>query len=186
MVDLNLNKMIKTFERKEKIQGEVLEQKRILVRYCSKAIKETHSRKISSAKQLVKKVEAGLKKMRTYRNEFTAHIEHIEQEYVEAVLLLCVVEKKKCPMPESLKVSDVSYLNGLMDVIGELRREMLDLLRKDKYKEAERFFNAMERLYESTEPIQFSGSIVPNFRRKQDVARRQIEQARSEILYAKR
>ena len=47
-------------------------------------------------------------------------------------------------------------------------------------------FDAMEKIYEAVEPFQFSNSILPNFRRKQDVARRQIEQARSEILYSKR
>lgn len=186
MIKLNLNRMIRDFEKKEKIQGKVLEQKRTLVRYCSKAIKEIHRRKIKEAKKLIKNVETGLKKMKRYKSEFSSHIEHIEQEYAEAVLLLCVVEDKKCPIPETLKVSDISYLNGLLDAVGELRREMLDLLRDGKYEEAGRFFNAMEALYEAVESFQFSGSILPGFRRKQDVARRQIEQARSEILYAKR
>lgn len=183
---MNFERMIKEFEKKEKQQTEILEQKRALVRDCSKAIKEIHRRKLKSAKELIKNVEDGLKKLNNLREEFEVHIEHIEQEYTEAVILLEVVENEKISSPEKLKVSDVSYLNGLMDIVGELRREMLDLLRKDNYKEAERMFDAMETIYESVEPIQFSNSIIPNFRRKQDVARRQIEQARSEILYSKR
>ncbi len=186
MIDFNLERMIKEFEKKEKQQTEVLEQKRALVRDCSNAIKEIHRRKLTNAKNLIKNVEQGLKKMKKFKTEFKVHIEHIEQEYVEAVVLLEIVENKKCSSPKKLKVSDVSYLTGLMDIVGELRREMLDLLRKDNYKEAERMFNAMEKVYESVEPVQFSNSIVPGFRRKQDVARRQIEQARSEILYSKR
>ena len=185
-MDLDLNRMIKEFEKKEKQQTEILEQKRALVRDCSNAIKETHRRKLNTAKKLITNVKNGLKKLKNYEKEFGVHIEHIEQEYTEAVLLLEIVEKKKCSSPKKLNVSDVSYLNGLMDIVGELRREMLDLLRKDKYTEAERMFNEMERIYESVEPVQFSNSIVPGFRRKQDVARRQIEQARSEILYSKR
>ncbi|MCC7552850.1 hypothetical protein KO317_04275 [Candidatus Micrarchaeota archaeon] len=186
MIDMNLNKMIKEFEKKEKEQTEVLEQKRALVRDCSNAIKEIHRRKLEPAKKLITNVEEGLKKLKKYEKDFAVHLEHIEQEYTEAIVLLEIVETKNCSPPTKLKVSDISYLNGLMDVIGELRREMLDLLRKDNYKEAERMFDAMEKIFESVEPVQFSNSIVPGFRRKQDVARRQIEQARSEILYSKR
>ncbi len=186
MINMNLDKMIKEFEKKEKQQTEVLEQKRALVRDCSKAIKEIHRRKINSAETLIKNVEKGLKKLNKCKEEFAVHTDHIEQEYVEAVVLLEIVKNKKCSSPEKLKVSNVAYLNGLMDIVGELRREMLDLLRKDKYKDAERMFDSMEKIYESVELIQFSNSIIPNFRRKQDVARRQIEQARSEILYSKR
>ena len=51
--------------------------------------------------------------------------------------------------------------------------------------EAERYFELASGIYEELLPIRFSNSLLPNFRKKQDVARSQVEQARSELVRAK-
>jgi translin len=76
------------------------------------------------------------------------------------------------------------YLLGLCDLVGELRREMLEMLKKGKKKEAEKYFELMSGIYDELMPIRFSNSLLPNFRKKQDVARGQVEQARSELVRA--
>jgi len=59
---------------------------------------------------------------------------------------------------------------------------MYEALRKNNRKEAEEFFAMMEAIYDELLPLRFSNAILPDFRRKQDVARIQIEQARGELL----
>ena len=48
--------------------------------------------------------------------------------------------------------------------------------------EAEHYFKEMNALYDNVMVLNYSGSIVGSLKPKQDAARRQVEQARSEIL----
>ena len=59
---------------------------------------------------------------------------------------------------------------------------MYESLRHGKKKDAEGYFQMMEGIYDALLPLRFSNSVLPEFRRKQDVARIQIEQARGELL----
>ena len=59
---------------------------------------------------------------------------------------------------------------------------MLESLKAGDTESAKYLFDSMSAIYESTLPIRFSSSLLPNFKRKQDVARAQVEQARSELL----
>jgi len=63
-----------------------------------------------------------------------------------------------------------------------LKREMYESIRKNKKKDAEKYFALMEEIFDALLPLRFSNAILPEFRRKQDVARIQIEQARGELL----
>src|SRR3989338_3016730 len=85
---------------------------------------------------------------------------------------------------EELGMPFEPWLLGCCDVVGEFRREMLEMLKAGKKKEAEKYFGMMEAVYDELVPIRFSNSLLPNFRKKQDVARGQVEQARSEIVRA--
>ncbi len=107
---------------------------------------------------------------------------HIMQEYSEARILLFAIEKKDLPGSDELGVTPEAYLSGLLDCMGELKREMYESLRKGKRKDAEYFFSLMEKIYDELLPLKFSNALLPDFRRKQDVARIQIEQARGELL----
>ena len=69
-----------------------------------------------------------------------------------------------------------------MDVVGELKRESLISLRNNNTDEAKRYFSFMEYIYDATRSIRFAEAILPGFRKKQDVARIQIENAGSDIL----
>jgi len=185
VMEINFDSIIPILEKKESEQVEILHLKRSLVRDCSKAIKQIHHGKIEEAEVLINKVGEALGTMEDLDHDFLKHVSHVEQEYVEAMLLLNLVKNEPLMTYQELKVGYLSYLTGMMDLVGELKRLMLNQLRKDLYAEAEQTFTAMEDLYESTEPIQFSNSLLPGFRVKQDAARRQVERARSEIVHAK-
>ena len=96
--------------------------------------------------------------------------------------MLSAIELKKIPGYGKLKVPHIPYLNGLLDAIGELKREMYESLRRGNKHEAEFYFRMMEEIYDELLPLRFSNSVLPEFRKKQDSARHQIEQARGELL----
>jgi translin len=137
----------------------------------------------------LKEAEEGLERISSYADKFPAQINHIMQEYAEAQIVLSAVELKKIPSFTKLGVAEVPYLLGLLDAVGELRRETYELrremyesLRRGNKHEGEFYFKMMEEIYDELLPLRFSNAVLPEFRRKQDVARQQIERSRGELL----
>nr|AIE93887.1 translin family protein [uncultured marine thaumarchaeote AD1000_41_B03] len=80
-----------------------------------------------------------------------------------------------------MRVSKESYVLGLLDSIGELKRLMLDNIRKDQLTEASRIFTVMENLYLILYPFAMFDKIVKEARRKLDVNRSLVEESRAII-----
>jgi translin len=104
-----------------------------------------------------------------------------EQELVEVLSFLAIVEKKQIPSLSALKVSNESYVLGLLDCIGELKRLVYDNIRNRKSKEAERIFKIMENLYLNLYPFAIYDKLIHEVRRKLDVNRILVEDARTAI-----
>lgn len=175
----------KELEAREKLQDRMLVLNREMVRSCATAIKEIHAGNADNAEEILKQVGAKIKTI-SDADGFTGISSPIYQEYCEAAVLLALIKRKSVPGHEELRIPFVPYLNGLLDCVGELRREMLEALRRGDHAQAGYFFDAMSGIYELLLPLKYSRSILPEFRRKQDVARIQVENARSELLLARR
>lgn len=181
-LDLGIDRISKMLSEKEKKLDVVLAQSRTIVRSCSNAIKAMHAYDMKTAKGHLKDAEEALKALSPYSSQFPGHLNHIFQEYAEAQIVLSAIEQKKIPGYGRLKVPEIPYLLGLLDAVGELKREMYESLRRGNKHEAEFYFRMMEEIYDELLPLRFSNSVLPEFRKKQDSARHQIEQARGELL----
>jgi len=179
-LDLGIDGMISQLEKLEKEQDEVLSSSREIIRFCSKGIKALHAGEIEEGRKNVAEAE---KRLAMFKGSSFVHIlNQSYQEVCEAKLLLAVIEGEKIPTHTELGLPFEMYLTGLCDLVGELRREMLEMLKSGKKKEASYYFDMMNAIYEELVPLRFSNSLLPNFRKKQDVARMQVEQARSELV----
>ncbi len=181
-LNIGIDEIEKKLFKREKQFDEVLSENRKLVRFCSNAIKALHAHDLKDAKANLNQAEKGLKALSKNYDEFPSHLDHVYQEYSEACIVLSVIESRKIPSYVDLKVPEIPFILGLLDATGELKREMYQSLRHRKKKDAEFYFTMMEEIYDCLLPLRFSNSILPDFRRKQDVARIQIEQARGELL----
>lgn len=181
-LDIGINRIAKMLSEKEKKLDIVLAENRKVVRSCSNAIKAMHAYDMKTAKAHLKEAEGALDSLKPYAGEFPGQLNHIYQEYAEAQIVLSAIELKKIPGYAKLKVPEVPYLLGLLDAIGELKREMYESLRRGNKHEAGFYFKMMEEIYDELLPLRFSNSVLPEFRKKQDSARHQIEQARGELL----
>ena len=177
-------KIVKELEGREREQDGILGSVREIIRHCANGIKLVHAGEVKRAKAEIAQAE---KKIAPFSKteKFGYLLAQPRQEIAEARLLLAAVEGKELPGWEELKMPFEPYLLGICDLVGELRREMLEMLKKGRIKEAERYFELMGGIYDELLPIRFSNSLLPNFRKKQDVARSQTEQARSELVRAK-
>jgi translin len=179
---LGIDLIDKKLRKKEEDFDKVMLRNRKIVRSCSNSIKSMHAYDLKEAKKHLKEAEKELKVILPYADKFPSQLNHVLQEYAEAQIVLSAIEKKKIPSFGELKINEISYLNGLLDAVGELKREMYESLRRGNRNEAKQYFKMMEQIYDELLPLRFSNAILPEFRRKQDVARMQIENARGELL----
>ena len=170
----------KNLEKTNSKREFLIKNNRETVILCSQAIISIHKNDLSLAKKKILKAKAELIKLR--QKTSGALIRYIitpEQELVEAVSLLAVIEGKEIPSVKSLKVSDESYILGLLDCIGELKRQVIDNIRVGDSKRASDLFDTMENLYLLLYPFASYDKIVKEARRKLDVNRMLVEETRS-------
>lgn len=154
-------------------------------RFCSWAIIQVHrgnlgqaSKTLSEAKQCLDQLESLL----------TDHAELPQfgqvlvafQEYAEARLVFEMKKSGKVASLRDVGTNSTAYLLGMLDFVGELRRMTLDALRKGKAEQAQELLSTMERVYEDLMALDRT-SILPNFRRKLDAARRILETTRGDV-----
>ena len=170
----------KNLEKTNSKREFLIKNNRETVILCSQAIISIHKNDLSTAKKKIIKAKSELTKLK--QKTSGALIRYIitpEQELVEAVSLLAVIEAKEIPSVKSLKVSDESYILGLLDCIGELKRQVIDKIRVGESKQATNLFEIMENLYLLLYPFASYDKIVKEARRKLDVNRILVEETRS-------
>lgn len=177
-----ISEAIKALEKQEKAQDKLLVESRLFIRKVSLAVKAIHARELDDARKSVKELEAQKRELLALSRGLEHLTNQAMQEYTEVAVLLAAVESKEIPGAKQLGVPVETYFTGLCDVIGELRREMLEALKRGDKKEAKRLFDLAQGIYEELSVLRFSNSLLPSFRKKQDVARGQVEHARSELL----
>jgi len=103
-----------------------------------------------------------------------------KEEFSEASIIMRLTESGEFPDPAALGVPMTSYLMGLGDVPGELRRQALDALRLGDIETAEDRLSTMEEIYLSLVTME-EVPLLKGLRRKLDIARGVIERTRSEV-----
>jgi translin len=106
------------------------------------------------------------------------------QEYTEAKQLISLLKNDIFLTPEELGVPYKSYLSGIGDLVGELRRYGLNAIRQENIENAERVLDLMEEIYESLSSVEYPKSLVPGLRLKCDIARALLERTRGDVMNA--
>jgi translin len=106
------------------------------------------------------------------------------QESVEATLLGAVVSRQALPGPQELGVEPESYLLGVGDLVGEIRRLTLDRLAQGELNQADRYLALMDSIYRSLLRFDTTRAIV-QLKPKQDTARALLERTRGEVTMAR-
>ncbi|MDE1851370.1 MAG: hypothetical protein KGH69_01620 [Candidatus Micrarchaeota archaeon] len=179
----DMDRMEKRLLEIETKRDRALQLSRELIRNAGKAITLLHARDLKGAKSLFQKLEANRKALKAVEKGLEYYTLQAHQEYVEAKALESIIASRRIPDAGSLGEEAAPYILGLMDVVGELKREAFEALRKSDLNDAKAYYAFMLDIYDSTLHMRFASSILPDFRRKQDSARIQIEGTINEILY---
>ena len=179
------------FDVRTAMRDQALAQARQLTRACSLAIravhrddKETMETQLTQAHNLADKIRAELASHADLY--YAGYTQDAFKEFVEANVTCALIQNQALQTPEELGVEDSTYLNGLAEVVGELRRRILDILRHGYSQEAERLLSHMDDIYSVLVTMDYPDAITNGLRRQTDLARSIIEKTRGDITFSLR
>jgi len=186
---MRLNKIFselhETLDKLDKDRETILKLSRSLIRDCSKAIKNIHRKEFSQYRQKVLNIQKNHQDLRLLVNKnpgvFLKYLKTPEQEYTEAKAFYAIISQEPLPLPSDLNISPINYALGLADVIGELRRYILDSIRNSTVDDLNYILEYMEDIYAHLFSIDFPSGLTQDLRHKTDQARNLIEKTRGDV-----
>jgi translin len=192
----NLSEVIEriheSFAARTVARDQALIQARQLTRFCAHAIRAIHRDEFDSAEEKIGKARELTEALRSDLIEaeptiyFSGYAQDAIKEYVEACITFALVRDKPLPEPEELGVEYSTYLKGLAEVVGELRRRCLDLLRHGYSEEVERLLGCMDEIYAVLVTVDYADAITFGLRRQTDLVRGILERTRGDLTISLR
>ena len=179
------------FTAKHQAREQALPLSREAIRHSANAIRAIHRHNQETARALLAqartKAHGAAEALAAYPDILHAGFVHdAQKEYAEAATVIALVTGEPLPRPEALGVQDASYLNGLGEAVGELRRFLLDSLRGGDMAECERLLTMMDDVYAVLVTIDYPDAITGGLRRTTDVTRGILEKTRGDLTVAAR
>jgi len=177
------------FEAKDRAREEALALTRSVVRRSGAAIRSVHRGEIDKARDLASQAGEALAEIMVILKghpdlRYAGFIDGAEQEYAEARIVFSIIAEARMPAPGEVGVEMTSYLAGLGDAVGELRRHVLDLIRQGRPEEGEVHLEAMEEIYHLLISFDYPDAVTKGMRRKGDVARSLLDRTRGDLTNA--
>ena len=158
-------------------------------RHAANAIRAVHREERDLAAELIGRARQSLAEAEDACSGHPA-VEHAgfladaRKEYVEACATDALVAGAPLPGPDDLGTDEATYLNGLAEAVGELRRRVLDRLRVGDLAEAEALLGAMDDIYALLTTIDFPDGVTGGLRRSTDMVRGITERTRGDVTTA--
>lgn len=180
-----------SFERKNQIRDEALAQSRNLIRHAARAIRAIHREDTALAYENLKEAEILAEALREGLSQdpdlyFSGYAQDALKEYCEAHLTVASILNKDWPSPEDLNAEYPTYLNGMSEVVGELRRRIMDIMREGHSQEVERLLDVMDDIYAQLVTMDFPDALTYGLRRRTDIARSIIERTQADVTVSYR
>lgn len=179
------------FAAEDEAREKALRNCRRVIRYSADAIRAVHRQEHDKAKGLL---DSAYKLLREINHDLAGHsrllhsgfVYDTEKEFVEGYITLTLIAGEDLPRPEALGVSNAAYLDGLGESVGELRRYILDSLRRGDFSRCEELLNIMDEIYGILITMDFPELLSHGLRRTTDVIRGIIERTRGDVTVALR
>src|SRR2546428_10106164 len=128
-------KAIEYLGLKHAARERALPKSRTAIRYCANSIRATHRQEFQHAGELLAQAAVLLAEMaedlRDHQDIFYAgFVQDAQKELAEAAAFLALAQNLPLPEAQTLSIGWAPYLNGVGVTVGELRRYVLDQLRR--------------------------------------------------------
>lgn len=179
-------------EKQNDARDVAIRRSRELIRYCANSIRAMHRGEFDQARELLATARrvAGqmVDDLMAYPSVYYAgYTQDALKEFVEAVVTYALFHHDPLPPPEALgvQVDYPAYLNGIAEAASEMRRAVLDTIRKGDLEQGERFLNDMEEIYAAVTTVDFPDAITGSLRRTTDALRAVLERTRGDLTVTK-
>jgi translin len=185
----SLEEIKDALEEEDKARDEVLKTQRNVIRRSSEAIKSIHREDFSQADDKIVEAQKLCKKMhdlvKGHPNlENWNGLRDAEQELGEALIVRSIITEDKILGKETVGISNSSYMLALCDVIGEMRRYLMDSVRKRDFDNAQRAFDYMDFIYSELSTVDYTRMLVGPLRSKVDTGRHLVQKSRTDLINA--
>jgi translin len=190
-IDEIAERIRKTFDARTAARDRALAQTRLLTRHCANAIRAVHREEFALADENLSQARELAGALRSelapYADLFhSGYTQDALKEYAEASIVYALVRDQPLPTPEALSLEHATYLQGLAEAVGELRRRSLDLLRLGHSQDAERLLSCMDDIYTVLVTMDYPDAITGGLRRLTDIARGVTERTRGDLTISLR
>ena len=170
---------------------QALPASREVIRFSANAIRAVHRGEFEEARQLLDRAAQRLKDTEAIREEnpeiyFAGFMIDARKEYTEAHVTLAVLSGQKLPKPQDLGVEPSAFLNGMAEVIGEVRRSTTAPLRRDSFDGCQEFMDLMDEIYSILVTVDFPEAVTGGLRHSTDQMRGVLERTRGDLTMALR
>ena len=166
---------------------------RQLIRHCSESIRALHRRDLDGADAKLKDVAAGAAELKSVVSEYpdlyhAGYTQDALKEVAEAFITRAIIGGHALPSARELEIESATYLKGLGEAATELRRFILDIMRReeDHSAEAENLLKVMDEIYDQLVTFDFPDALTRGLRRQTDVARGLLERTRGDLTQSLR
>ena len=180
-----------SFDGQTSARDQALSQARTLTRNCANAIRAVHRNEFDTAQDNLNQAEHLAKGLTENLQEYpdiyyAGYTQDALKEYAEASIVYALISNGSLPSPEELNIPYSTYFKGLAEVVGELRRRCLDILRHGHSDEAEKLLDHMDDIYAVLVTMDYPDAITRGLRRLTDIARSIIERTRGDMTISLR
>jgi translin len=178
-------------DRKNAAREQALRWSRELVRTCANSIRAVHRHDLESAQTLLADAHALNGQICAALADdadlyWAGYVQDAQKELVEARCTFSLVQHQPLPDPMELGIAPAPFLNGLAEAVGELRRYVLDLLRRGETDGCESLLGAMDDIYALLVTLDYPDALTGGLRRSTDSARGILEKTRGDLTLALR
>jgi translin len=173
-------------EDKHRAREVALSACRRTIQACAGSIRSVHREQFEAAEELAAQAAAHLaeasRAVEAHHDILYAGFVHdAAKEYAEARITLAFVRGQPLPRAEELGVEVQAYLNGMAEAASELRRYLLDLLRRGRPGRGEELLGLMDEVYSLLITIDFPDAMTGHLRRTTDALRAVLERTRGDL-----
>jgi translin len=180
---------VRQIEASHAAREQAIGASRALIRSCANSIRAAHRGEFAESGRLLAEAAALADRLREATAErpeirFAGYTQDALKEYVEAHLVLAFLAGREPPAAEAIGVEPAAYLNGLAEAASELRRAILDGLRRGETARGEALLQLIDDVYSELVTVDFPDAVTGGLRRTTDALRAVLERTRGDMTAA--
>ena len=182
---------LELFGAKHAVREQAIRLSREVIRTSANAIRAVHRNELERARAQVDEARGLVARTKQLLADhpdlyYTGYTQDAQKEYAEAECVYSFIARTAVPAPEDIGVETAAYLNGMAEAASELRRYILDSLRRDDDSRSEELMQQMDDVYNVMLVMDFPDALTGSLRRTTDQLRGVLERTRGDLTMTMR